>query len=51
MENRLIFLCHFRFVEARGDGEGQTSQVMDVLVQARRRGSYDNKANPFNAEK
>ena len=39
MENGLIFPYHFEFVEAWGDGEGQTSQVMDVLVQARRRSS------------
>jgi len=38
MENRLIFLYHLKVVETRSAGEGySTSQVMDVLVEARRR--------------
>jgi hypothetical protein len=37
MEIRLIFLNRLIVVEARKDGEGYTSQVLEVLVEARRR--------------
>ena len=38
MENRLIVLYHLKVVDMRSDGEGYSaSQVLDVLVEARRR--------------
>ena len=50
MENRLIFLYHPVGVEARGDGEGQRSHPTVVVVQARRRASYDEKVRPLRRE-
>jgi hypothetical protein len=51
MESRLIFLRRLVVVEAREDGEGQTSQVMDILVQACRWEVQDKNGPLLNTEK